>query len=307
MTTNVVRDALDAVWPTAPAPAHRALPHALVPVGNQSARELWSAGALPPGSRDPASSAADGFWAAGYREWLPPASLRQSLACFWVSVTPMGDRPSVTAVLPDGCAELIWQSGRGAYVAGPDTGPAPAVLLPGTVIVAARFRPGAGGPALGLPLDVARDQRIDLTACLPRLARQLPADLDPDEALTRLATLSARLVSRGSADALVLHATTLLADSRTTVAGLSRDLAMSERQLRRRFDEAAGYGPKTMQRVLRFRRVVRHLTESAGTADLANLAFRLGYADQAHLTRETTRLAGQTPAALARSFLPDQA
>ncbi len=41
-------------------------------------------------------------------------------------------------------------------------------------------------------------------------------------------------------------------------------------------------------------------------ADLASLAFRLGYADQAHLTRETTRLAGLPPAALAKTFQPGQ-
>jgi len=217
----------------------RPLPHGLQWAGNRSAAELWPAGALARYSPD---SPAGELAAAGYREWLPPQSLRQALACFWVSVTPP-DQPSVTAVLPDGCSDLIWQRGRGAYVAGPDTGPAPVLLPPGTVLVAARFWPGAGGPALGLPLTEVRDQRVDLTACLPRLARQLCADLEPDEALTRLTTLSTRLVSTGSPDALVLHATALLADSRTTVAGLSRDLAMSERQLRRRFDQAAGYGP----------------------------------------------------------------
>jgi AraC-like DNA-binding protein len=280
----------------------RSLPHALLPAGDSSARQLWPADGLAPGKLYSADLAAGALWAAGYREWLAPESLRHSLACFWISVAPPGDRPSTTAVLPDGCSDLIWQSGRGAYLAGPDTGPAPALLPPGTVIVAARFRPGAGGPALGLPLAEVRDQRVELADCLPRLARQLPADLDPDVALSRLTSLSARLASAGSPDALVLRATALLADSRTTVAGVSRDLAMSERQLRRRFDDAAGYGPKMMQRVLRFRHLVRHLTADAGGSDLADLAARLGYADQAHLTRETSRLAGKPPAALARSF-----
>jgi transcriptional regulator GlxA family with amidase domain len=83
-------------------------------------------------------------------------------------------------------------------------------------------------------------------------------------------------------------------------------LAISERQLRRRFDLAVGYGPKTMQRILRFRRVIDHLAAGPASADLADLASRTGYADQAHLTRETTRLAGLPPAALARSFAAAQ-
>jgi AraC-like DNA-binding protein len=227
--------------------------------------------------------------------------LRSALACLWVNVTPP-DLPSVTAVLPDGCTDLIWQRGRGAFLAGPDTGPAPAELPAGTVLVGVRFWPGAGGPALGVPLAEVRDQRVDLAACLPRLARQLPADLTPEQALRQVTRLSAELVTTTPPDQLVVRATQLLATGRGSVAGLGQTLAVSERQLRRRFDESVGYGPKTMQRVWRFRGVVRYLTDPDPPDDLANLAFRLGYADQAHLTRETTRLAGLPPVALARSF-----
>jgi AraC-like DNA-binding protein len=250
------------------------------------------------------SWAAGELWAAGYREWLPPASLRGALACFWVSVTAPDVGPSVTAVLPDLCTDLIWQSGRGAFVAGPDTGPAPAELRPGTILVGARFRPGAGGPALGLPLAELRDQRVDLAAVLPRLAAQLPAGLTPERALLEVTRSSAELVTSGPPDPLVRRATALLAAGRASVAGLGPALALSERQLRRRFDEAVGYGPKTMQRVLRFRQVMHQLAAAPHSVDLARLAIRAGYADQAHLTRETTRLAGLPPAALARSFRP---
>src|SRR5262245_30523863 len=98
----------------------------------------------------------------------------------------MADEPSVADVTPDGCTDLIWQSGYGAYVAGPDTGPAPASLPPGTIVIGARFRPGAGGAALGIPLAAMRDQRVDLTDCLPALSRELPGDLSADAALELL-------------------------------------------------------------------------------------------------------------------------
>jgi transcriptional regulator GlxA family with amidase domain len=86
------------------------------------------------------------------------------------------------------------------------------------------------------------------------------------------------------------------------VAGLSDVLGLSERQLRRRFDTAVGYGPKTLHRVLRFRRVLAQLSQTGPATDLADLAIQTGYADQAHLTRETTRLAGRPPAVLAKTF-----
>jgi AraC-like DNA-binding protein len=243
-------------------------------------------------------------WAPGYREWQAPAGLRHSLACLWISVVPAGAGSVVTDVLPDGCADLMWQSGRGGFVAGPDTGPAPAELPAGTIIVGARFRPGAGGPALGLPLDALRDQRVDLADCLPELAWQLPAELSPDTALDLVIGLAARLASEGPPDSLVLHGTRLLAAGGTTVAQLGTALAVSERQLRRRFDASVGYGPKMLHRVLRFRQVLARLSAVPGPADLATLAQQVGYADQAHLTRETTRLAGLPPAALVRTLRP---
>jgi methylphosphotriester-DNA--protein-cysteine methyltransferase len=77
-------------------------------------------------------------------------------------------------------------------------------------------------------------------------------------------------------------------------------LGISERQLRRRCQAGAGYGPRMMSRVLRFRRFVSRIDAAVAAVDLAGLAAETGYADQAHLTRESTRLAGLTPAALAR-------
>jgi len=242
-------------------------------------------------------------WTAGYREWLPPADLRDSVACYWVSVTPPHHGPAVASVMPDGCTDLIWQSGHGAFIAGPDTGPAPTQIPAGTVLVGARFWPGAGGAALGMPLAELRDQRVAVADCLPGLARQLPADVTPERALSVVATTCQQFVAAGPADRLVRHATKLLAGGHTTIAGLCATLGLSERQLRRRFDDAVGYGPKTMQRVLRFRNVLTQLTVTP-QADLASLAVQFGYSDQAHLTRETTRLSGQPPAALARTLQP---
>jgi AraC-like DNA-binding protein len=252
------------------------------------------------------SMVATRLWDAGYREWLPPAGLRRSLSCLWVSVIPPDGGQTVSQVYPDGCIDLIWQSGHGAYLAGPDTGPAPAELPAGTIVVGARFRPGAGGPAIGLPLSELRDQRVDLADSLPALARQLPADLPPATALNLVTGLAAELVSAGPPDPLVLQGTRLLARGDTSVTRISSELAVSERQLRRRFDAAVGYGPKMLHRVLRFRRALADLPAAAHDGDLARLAIQAGFADQAHLTREMTSMTGLPPAALARTLRPGQ-
>jgi AraC-like DNA-binding protein len=237
--------------------------------------------------------------AAGYREWAPPAGLRHVLACLWSQVVP-GDRSAPSLVLPDGCSDLIWQRGHGAFVAGPDTGPAPTVLPPGTVLVAARFRPGAGGVALGVPLSELLDQRIDVADLRRDVAGQLPAALSPGGAVAAVTGVAGRLAVARPPDGAVLTACRLLSHPGAQAGEVAAQVGLSDRQLRRRCEAAVGYGPKMLQRVLRFRRFVSLADAAGGTADLAQAAVDSGYADQPHLTRETARLAGLSPAALVR-------
>lgn len=235
-----------------------------------------------------------------YREWQPPAGLGGVLSCLWMRVVPATGAAPMT-VLPDGCADLIWSSEHGAFIAGPDTRPAPAELAPGTVLIGARFRPGAGGPALRLSLDELRDQRVDAAEAAPLLAQRLPARLSPTEAAQRIGPAVAGLAAVARLDPEVGEGARLLAiRPEMTVAHLAKALYVSERQLRRRFDAAVGYGPKMLQRVLRFRGLLARLDAPGGPAGLAQVASDLGYADQAHLTRETRELSGQTPAELAQ-------
>jgi AraC-like DNA-binding protein len=238
----------------------------------------------------------------GYTEWPAPAALRDAIACLWAQVTTPGtDR--VGLVLPDGCTDLIWEQGRGAFVAGPDTGPVPATMTAGTVVLGVRFRPSAGGAALGIPLSELRDRRVDLADLRPDQARRLPAALDLDMAAVRTVAVTAALVADGAPDPAVTRAARLLRDPQARAEEVAADVGLSLRQLRRRCHVAVGYGPKTLQRVLRFRRFVSRIDaypEGPDGLDLAALAAEAGYADQAHLTRECGQLSGLTPAALAR-------
>jgi len=252
----------------------------------------------------------------GYTEWPAPPALRDAVACLWAQVTTsVADRAGL--VLPDGCTDLVWEQGRGAFVAGPDTGPALTTMAAGTVVLGVRFRPSAGGPALGVPLSDLRDQRVDLADLRAAEASRLPATLDPDTAAARVLEVTASLVADGAPDPAVTWAARLLRDPRARAEDVADEVGLSLRQLRRRCHPAVGYGPKTLQRVLRFRSFVSRIdtrAPSPGDLDLAALAAEAGFADQAHLTRECGRLSGLTPAALARqrrreerSGLPEKA
>jgi AraC-like DNA-binding protein len=96
------------------------------------------------------------------------------------------------------------------------------------------------------------------------------------------------------------RAAALLRDPAARTEEVAEDVGLSVRQLRRRCHAAVGYGPKTLQRVLRFQRFVRMIDAPAGPPTLAAAAAQSGYADQAHLTRECVALSGLTPAGLTR-------
>jgi AraC-like DNA-binding protein len=245
------------------------------------------------------------------------------VACLWARIAPeatdqanqanqanraaQADQPDqATArtglVLPDACSDLIWERGVGGYVAGPDTGPARPMIKPGTVIVGVRFRPSAGGQVLKTPLSEIANQRVPLADLLPPVARRLPPALDPAEAADRVLAITGALIADGAPDRAMARAAVLLRDPAARAEAVAAEIGLSERQFRRRSQAAAGYGPKTLQRVLRFHRFVRLLDAAPARTppDLAALAAKAGYADQAHLTRECSALSGFTPAALAR-------
>jgi AraC-like DNA-binding protein len=246
-----------------------------------------------------------GAWLApGYAEWQAPAALRGPVACLWARVLPDGGgHPGL--VLPDACSDLIWEQDAGAYVAGPDTGPVHTEIRPGAVLIGVRFRPAAGGQVLGLPLNELRDRRVPLGDLRKDTARGLPPTLSPAAAAARLLDVTGALVAGSSPDPAISHAASLLRDPAAHAEDVAERVGLSERQFRRRSHAAAGYGPKTLQRILRFQRFVRLLDAAAQPAGLAALAAETGYADQPHLTRECVALSGLTPTALAKTRRPD--
>lgn len=239
--------------------------------------------------------------AASYLELAAPAALGSHACCIWTHTA--GDGDHVQRVLPDGCADVVWVEGSRAVVAGPATEAVMVAIPAGATAFGVRFGPGAAGPALG----VAAHELHNRTVALEDLWGAEGAELDerlagaPHDA--RLSVLAAGVAGRvrrsAEPDPLVLRASRLLAGG-AAVATASRELAVSDRHLRRRFHDAVGYGPKTLQRVLRLRRFLA-LAEGPGAVELARLAAEAGYADQPHLTRDCTELAGLAPAALLAS------
>jgi AraC-like DNA-binding protein len=235
-----------------------------------------------------------------YAEWPACRSPRGSVACLWAS------RPSETMaglVLPDACIDVIWD-GSSIFVAGPDTGPVPVPPLPGQCFAGLRFRPGKAPAFLGVPASELLDSRVSLAdlwgeAAAARLAERLAAAGSLEDAAGLLDDVIAdRAITAPAADPMVEHLVGIFRkqqDASGVVQLASQAMSVGERRLHRHCSAAVGYGPKMLERVLRFQRARRIARDTCSLATVAALA---GYADQAHLTRESRRLAGRTPSDL---------
>jgi len=235
---------------------------------------------------------------------VPPAvPLRPFLECLWVNSISGSEPGDDRRILPDGRIDLVWISELGVLVAGPQSRHTSRPVAAPLRAVGARFHPGAAPALLRLPASELVDAHVPLAAIDPRLAGRLDARLadarDPSDAFAALeAEMMPCLSGLDEPDPVVRAAASLLGEDSTTVAEVAARVFVSERQLQRRFAEWVGYGPKTLQRIMRFQRAVRQLR--TGGAGLARAAAAAGYADQAHLTRESRRLAGLSPGQLVR-------
>jgi AraC-like DNA-binding protein len=91
-----------------------------------------------------------------------------------------------------------------------------------------------------------------------------------------------------------------LAKTRGTrsVAELARDTCLSTRQLSTLFDRELGISPKTLANLMRFEHALGLLGDrvrAREAPELAAIAQRCGFYDQAHLAREFRRFAGASP------------
>lgn len=244
---------------------------------------------------------------ADYRELAPCPSLAPYIVCTWVRTTHADGASPSALVLPDGCVDLVWIGASPPVIAGPATRPVTTSLPPDSTVVGIRFRPGVAPSFLGLRMSEIRDRQIELVEVWgPRRMEQFARAGSDQTADAKSAALQAALL--GNLPGLDLPdrriAAAVAALTRhpsTSVVELSGRLGISERQLRRSFEATVGYGPRMFSRVLRFQRALKRLRRPTERPSLASLAADLGYADQAHMTREFTQLAGLPPTALLAS------
>ena len=241
---------------------------------------------------------------------VPAADLRSWIDYFCI-VRWQAEEPHTQAVIPQPVVHVAAENGRlmvhrvgGSHFT--------RTLLGDGHVLGMALRPGAFRSFIGRPVNTVSRSVIamgDLTGVDDRpiadaLLRPGAADaelvgvaeswvrgldLDRDPMIDTVAGL----VARAESDRTIVRAEQLAAVA-----------SMSLRSLQRLFGEYVGIGPKWV--IQRFRLLDAAAVANSGTrfareVDWAALAVDLGFSDQAHLTREFSRIVGTPPASYLRS------
>jgi AraC-like DNA-binding protein len=259
------------------------------------------------GDDSPVLGQADGM----FRERPVAPALGRHFVSAWFYHRPFGP-PRRTAVVPDTYADLIWFDGA-LLVAGPDRTVSFESVSPGTTVVGLRFKPGAVRTWLGVPASEIVGERVRLDHFRSGQANELRDAIgDADSPAIVAGRLEKALVRTAGplelpdrSCELVLKLIGETSCNRPIMRELASVLGSSERTVRRHCEQAFGYGPKTLDRILRMQRFLR-LARLQNAFGLAKLAAAAGYADQAHLTREARELTGMTPKMIVDQLAPSK-
>ncbi|MCB0882058.1 MAG: helix-turn-helix transcriptional regulator [Thermoleophilia bacterium] len=240
--------------------------------------------------------------------FAPPADLAAHVEVLWAGWWDLrGDTPHTSRLLPDPCVNIAFE-GDESRVVGVWTRTWSRTLEGRGSVRAAKLAAGAVGAFLDA--DAA-----DLANRLTPLADVAGPDagaelrrrvLDPARAEAGCAAVARWLRSRRrdplpDGVATAMEACRLAAGdpSLLTVEALARAVDMSPRALQRLFRRHVGGSPKWLIRRHRLQEAAARI-ERGEDGGLAGLAAELGYADQAHLTRDFTAAVGASPARFAR-------
>ena len=239
-----------------------------------------------------------------YRQHAPSAAFRHLVDAYWVNRPGEERGAPFDRILPDGCIDLIFRGGDGggrlfssALIERP-------VFFDAAEFgwfVGVRFRPAMARAILDVdPVD-CRDRdtpAVAIHAGFAALEARLQDCDEPDAAFAILKRAVDRRLAENenrAAPMRVQEAVSLLARG-GEVRRVARLLGLSERSLHRDLMRWSGLAPKSLARILRMQRSMAAI--KAGRAPLAAIALRMGFADQAHMTRELKELAGATPSEL---------
>ena len=184
-------------------------------------------------------------------------------------------------------------------------------LVPDTTLLGLRFQPGAAANWLGLPMSEIVGRQVDLGDLWGRRARDLAGRIGEARSAERrlwwwrigIAETSAR--DRATRPGYPGRSSTIMDDDGNEGAKIGRvldRLDISERTLRRRCHEHFGYGPKTLDRILRLQNFMRLVASGSRARAYRSRHRRQVIPIRRMLSREVRALCGMSAGALVRQI-----
>ncbi len=237
----------------------------------------------------------------------PSVTLAGVVDTYWITRWDLRGRPPyLVRVLPPPCVNLTVKRGR-TRVAGVQRDQFTELLDDRHVVLGVRFLPGGFRGLLGAPVSTITDRFLPVREVFGPAADSLePAVLAAADDAEMVAILEAFLLPRlPLPDPAVATAAGLVAyvaehPEITRVSELAERAERSVRALQRLFASYVGVGPKWVIRRYRMNEAADRAATVERT-DWATLAAELGYADQAHFTRDFTANVGTSPTRYARA------
>lgn len=253
-----------------------------------------------------------------HQEFEPPEALRDTIKCFWYDNRNFGDQESTFQVQPDGYAEIIFYFGSLHHISEIDSlQPLPSPFLMGLLnqpavfqtkgcleIIGVRCFPWTVFDLLGFPPSRKNGVHVLVhsIALLQATLAPLMASGRIDEVMAELEQYFLRSRSQVAMDTTLAKAGAAMRDANGAipVSHVAMAAHATVRTLERKFKRSSGFTVKDVSGLIRFEQVRNQLWHHPDS-NLAGLAHELGYADQAHLSREFKRYSGTTPATFARN------
>ena len=231
----------------------------------------------------------------------PPADLATFVDYCWVVRWDLrGEPPHEQSILPHPNVHLAFEA-TGTGVFGVDRKIFTRRLAGAGKVLGIRFRPGGFRPFYSDPIFTLNDRVVPARAIFgPAADRAGEAVMDAasdDAMIARAADLlrDAHPEPDPATDQVAAVVTRITTDpGLRRVAQLADVCGIPERKLQRLFAEYVGVSPKWVMRRARLHEAALR-ADAGGVVDWAVLAADLGYADQAHLTRDFTATIGVPP------------
>lgn len=241
----------------------------------------------------------------GYREYMPSKALSPFIRCFW----EMTEYSRPVMIIPDTCMDIVFSfcgeelTDCGFCAVDDSTNVLDKVNITQFGIrfyawSACLFTPESFSGTKGSSFD-ARNFFPDIYSSL------LPLIINERSTEKRIDICEKYLYSRldlGRLNPNVMNGIYSIISSKGTIktAELTRETAVSVRQLERSFSETIGISPKLFSSLIRYQLVWQELRN--GTYSPLDITEKFGYSDQSHLLRNFRRFHSMLPSEAMNEF-----